>query len=247
MKRSLLIFLSLLLCASLTAFSRNVCQNTKAESSASDTEKYVYKTYLDKKSNKKELHIALTRPIDNLPVKKRPLVIGLQGSAFVDTCFLDPCYVKYSDNVLKPNFTPQGFVTASIQYRLNSPFDFLKINDEKLKETHYKAIQDAREAIKYIFANAEKFGVDTSNVFLVGTSAGAITALHSVYLGDDEVPKDLPKNTANWKSAKISKASSAFPARSTIYLISKATKKSLMIVHGKDDQIVPFDKGFISG
>jgi predicted esterase len=248
MKRSLLIFLSLLLCASLTAFSRNVCQNTKAESSASDTEKFVYKTYLDKKSNKKELDIALTRPIDNLPVKKRPLVIGLQGSAFVDTCFLDPCYVKYSDNVLKPNFTPQGFVTASIQYRLRSPFDFLKINDEKLKETHYKAIQDAREAIKYIFANAEKFGVDTSNVFLVGTSAGAITALHSVYLADDEVPKDLLEKYG--KLEKRENIKGVISLSGAIYDLSylKGEEKiPLMLVHGKDDGIVPFDKGYYLG
>jgi predicted esterase len=248
MKRSWFILLSLLFCASLPVFSRNLCQNTKAESAAGETEKYVYKTYLDKKSNKKELHIALTRPVDNLPVKKRPLVIGLQGSAFVDTCFLDPCYIKYSDNVLKPYFASQGFVTASIQYRLRSPFDFLKINDDKLKETHYKAIQDAREAIKYIFANAEKFGVDTDNVFLVGTSAGAITALHSVYLADDEVPKDLPEKYG--KLEKRENIKGVISLSGAIYDLSylKGDEKiPLMLVHGKDDGIVPFDKGYYLG
>ncbi len=250
MKRSLLILLSLLLCANLQIFSQTICQNTKANSTAGATEKYVYKTYLDKEGNEKELHIGLVRPVDNLPDKKRPLVIGLQGSGFVNTCFSEPCYIKYSENVLKPYFIPEGFVTASIQYRLNSPFSFqtFKVNDEKLKETHYKAVQDAREAIKYIFENAGKFGVDTNNVFLVGTSAGAITALHSVYLDDNEVPKDLSEKYG--KLAKRENIKGIISLSGAIYDLAYLRgdeKIPLMIVHGRDDQIVPFDKGFYLG
>lgn len=139
MKRSLLIPLSLLFCANLQIFSQTVCQNTKANSAIGAAEKYVYKTYRGKEGNEKELHISLVRPADNLPDKKRPLVIGIQGSAFLDTCFQKPCYIKYSENVLMPYFVPEGFITASIQYRLNPPFSFqtLKVNDEKLKETGF--------------------------------------------------------------------------------------------------------------
>lgn len=248
MKRSLLILLCLLLCSNLQIFSQTLCRSAKTSSTPGATEKYVYKTYLDKKGNKKELRIGLVRPVDNLPEKKRPLIIGLQGSAFVNTCFLEPCYIKYSDNVLKPHFVPQGYVTASIQYRLNSPLEFLKINDDKLKETHYKAVQDARAAIKYIFENAEKFGVDTSNVFLVGTSAGAITALQSVYLGDDEVPKNLSEEYG--KLEKRENIKGVISLSGAIYDLSYLEgdeKTPLMIVHGKDDQIVPFDKGFYLG
>jgi len=250
MKRILLILLSLLLCANLQIFSKTFCLNTKSNSTAGVTEKYIYKTYLDKEGNKEELHIGLVRPIDNLPDKKRPLVIGIQGSGFVNTCFPEPCYIKYSENVLKPNFIPEGFVTASIQYRLNSPFNLqaLKVNDKILKETHYKAVQDAREAIKYIFENAEKFDVDTNNVFLMGTSAGAITALHSVYLDYDEVPKDLPEKYG--KLAKRENIKGIISLSGAIYDLSylKGDKKiPLMIVHGREDSIVPFDKGFYLG
>lgn len=250
MKRSLLIFLSLLFGVNQQILSQSLCRNAKENSTAAATEKYVYKTYLDKKGDEKDLHIGLVRPVDNLPGKKRPLVIGLQGSGFANTCFPEPCYIKYSDNVLKPNFVPQGFVTASIQYRLNSPFDFqwLKINDEKLKETHYKAVQDARQAIKYIFENADKFGVDTNNVFLIGNSAGAITALHSVYLGDDEVPKNLSEKYG--KPEKRENLKGVISLSGAIYDLSylKGDEKiPLMIVHGRDDEIVPFGKGFYLG
>ncbi len=247
MKRSLPILLSLLFCANLQIFSQVFCQNTKAYSVAGTAEKYVYKTYQDKVGNEKKLHISLVRPVDNLQVKKRPFVIGLQGSGFLNTCFPEPCYIKYSENVLTPNFIQHGFITASIEYRLNSPFDFqsLKVNDEKLKETHYKALQDTRQAIKYIFENAEKFGIDTNNVFLIGTSAGAITAMHAVYLDDNEVPEDLSKKYG--KLANRENIKGIISLSGAIYDLSylKGDEKTpLMIVHGKDDQIVPFDKGF---
>lgn len=248
MKKGLLILVVLLLCSHWQVFSQTLCRNAAANSAPGATEKYVYKTYLDKKGNKKELHIGLVRPVDNLPEKKRPLIIGLQGSAFVDTCFFDPCYIKYSDNVLKPYFVREGFVTASIQYRLNSPLDFLKINDDKLKETHYKAVHDARAAIKYIFENAEKFGVDTGNVFLVGTSAGAITAIQSAYLGDDEAPKKLSEEYGKLeKRENIKGVISLSGAIYDLSYLKGGEKIPLMIVHGKDDQIVPFEKGFYFG
>lgn len=250
MERKIVILFSLLFCVNLQVFPQAVCRNPKADSAAGATEKYVYKTYADKKGNEKELRVALVRPVDNLPAKKRPLVIGIQGSGFADTCFLEPCYIKYSETILKPHFIPQGFITASIQYRLNSPFtlEMLRINDERLKETHYKALQDVRQGIKYIFENAEKFGFDTENVFLVGTSAGAITALHSVYLDEKEVPKDLEEEFGKLEKREKIKAVISFSG--AIYDLSylKGEEKTpLMIVHGRDDSVVPFDKGFYLG
>ena len=248
LKRKFIILLSLLVCLNIQTFSQTFCANPKADSTAGATEKYVYKTYLDKKGNEKSLHIGLVRPVDNLPDKKRPLVIGIQGSGFADTCFFEPCYIKYSENVLKAHFIPQGYITASIQYRLNSPLETLRTSDEKLKEAHYKAVQDAREAIKYIFENAEKFGIDTENVFLVGTSAGAITALHAVYLDDKEIPKDLAEEFGELeKREKIKAVVSLSGAIYDLSYLKGDEKTPLMIVHGKDDPIVPFDKGFYLG
>ena len=248
MKSNFLIFSILLFAVHLQTFSQTLCQNTKSNSAVGATEKYVYKTYLDKKGKEKELRIGLVRPADASPEKKRPLVIGLQGSGFLNTCFPDPCYIKYSENVLTPYFVTQGFAAASIQYRLNSPFDFSLLKNEKLKETQYKALQDVREAIKYIFENADKFGVDTNNVFLIGTSAGAITALHAVYLGDDEAPKDLTEKYG--KLEKRENIKGIISLSGAIYDLSyfKGDEKiPLMIVHGTDDNIVPFDKGFYLG
>lgn len=250
MRKTLPILLILSLCATLQAFSQTVCRNAQSNSASGAAEKYVYKTYNDKDGNEKSLHVSLVRPVDDLPDKKRPLVIGLQGSAFLNTCFPEPCYIKYSENFLEPYFNSEGFATASIQYRLNSPFNIksLKVSEEKFRETEYKAVQDARRAIKYIFDNADKFGVDTNNVFLIGTSAGAITALNAVYLDEREAPKDLSDKFGKLeKRENIKGVISISGAISDLSFLEGDEKIPLMIAHGKDDRIVPFDKGFYFG
>jgi len=213
-------------------------------------EKYVYKKYTSEKGKEKELHIGLTRPVDSLPNKKRPLIIGVHGGGYVDFCPFEPCYLKYSERILTPNFTSRGYATVSIQYRLTSPFDFKlpKINDEILKETHYKATQDVRDAIKYIFDNAEKFGIDTENVFLIGTSAGAITILHAAFLDEEEVPKDLLNEYGGLsKREKIRGVISLSGALYDLSYLSGGDKVPIMIVHGTEDSIVPYEKGFYLG
>ncbi|HSK73035.1 MAG TPA: alpha/beta hydrolase, partial [Pyrinomonadaceae bacterium] len=249
MRKILILFLFLSGWTNLQVYSQIPCANAEANSTAGDLEKHVYKTYLDKKGNEKELHIGLARPVDKLPAKKRPLIIGVHGGGFMDFCPFEPCYARFSENVLTRHFTPQGFLTASVQYRLTSPFDFKppRIKDETLRETHYKATQDARDAIKFIFENAEKFGVDTKNVFLVGTSAGAITALHAAYLDGAEVPEDLSKKYG--ALAKREKISGVISLSGAVYDLSylKNEQTPLMLVHGNEDFIVPPDKGFYFG
>ncbi len=247
MKKRFSIILSLLLWANLQAYSQTICHNTKANSAASQSENLVYKEYLNQKGKEKKLHIELVRPTDNLSDKKRPLIIGLHGSGFINTCISEACYLKYSKNVLTKNFTPQGFITASIEYRLASPFDFnpLDIKDDKLREVHFKAVQDARQAIKFIFENAAKLGIDTNNVFLIGTSAGAITALSAAFLDNEEVQSALLEKYGQLeKREKIKGVISLSGATYDLSYLNSEDKIPLMIVHGKQDFIVPIDKGF---
>lgn len=250
LKRIFISFLVLLFSTTVSIYSQTVCQTAKASSIIGRTEKYVYKNYRDEDGREDRLHFALVRPVDNLADKKRPLIIGVHSGGFLDFCLFQPCYLKYSENVLAENFTPQGFLTASIEYRLTSPLDFKppNIKDGTLRAAHYKAVQDAREAIKYIFENAERLGVDTNNVFLIGTSAGAITVLHAAYLDNDEVPKDLfDKYGGLEKREKIKGVISFSGAIYDLKYLDGGDKVPLMIVHGTEDFIVPPEKGFYLG
>lgn len=248
MRKSFVLFLILLFSANLHA--QIFCANTQTNSTAGSLETYVYKNYLTGKGKEKNLNIGLVRPVDNRAVKKRPLIIGVHSGGFVDFCPFKPCYVKYSENILVPNFTARGFSTAAIQYRLTPALDFkpLKINDETIRETEYKATQDVRDAIKFIFENAEKMGVDTDNIFLMGTSAGAIAALHAAYLDDEEIPQDLLKKYGGLaKREKIKGVISLSGALYDLSYLDAADKVPLFIVHGNEDGIVPPEKGFFLG
>jgi hypothetical protein len=59
-----------------------------------------------------------------------------------------------------------------------------------------KAQQDVKAAIRFLRKNGTSYGIDTSQIFLTGSSAGSITALHIAYLDSVEVPS----NYVNWSN-----------------------------------------------
>ncbi len=243
--KSIVLLLTVLCIGGLPASGQSVCWNAKADSRAGTTTTLVYKQYKDDKGSEKDLHIDLASPADSLTIRKRPLVIGIHGGGFADKCFSAPCYLRYSDKVLKSRFLPHGFITASVEYRLSSPVEFnpFTINNDKVNAMHYRAVQDVRAAIKYIFENAEKLNVDNGNVFLIGTSAGAITALNAAYMDRKDVPNGLAKKYGKLeKREKVKGIISLSGAISDLSLLKGNKAIALMIVHGKDDIVVPFAK-----
>ena len=112
----------------------------------------------------------------------RPLVIFIHGGAFAagnKSDFWAQC----------DEFARRGYVAATIQYRLS--VNLLTMNRHALIRAGYRAQQDAKAAIRFFKANAAEFNVDTSNVYLLGYSAGAVTALNVVYTRyEDERPAE---------------------------------------------------------
>lgn len=267
MKRNFFILSVLFFAVSAPLYSQTYCSQAAAapppvtaDSSVGKTETYVYKNYLNEKGENKQLKIALVRPVDKLPAaRKRPLVVGVHGGGFVNFCPLEPCYLKYSENVLARHFAPHGFVTASVQYRLSLPLKLnsLRATDETVREAHYKSVQDVRRALKFIFENADEFGVDAENVFLIGTSAGAITVLHAAYLDNDEAAKEsIEKFGPLEKREKIKGVISLSGAIYDLSYLGGGGSSSggsaeqripLMLVHGLEDFVVPADKGLYFG
>lgn len=250
MEKKFLFFVFLLVLLYSPAYSNILCQNPQPNSTAGNLEKYIYKTFQSEKGKEKQLDIGLVRPVDKLPLKKRPLIIGVHGGGFINFCPFEPCFVKFSENILTEYFTSRGYLTISVQYRLHSPFDFRppKIKDEKLLEVQYKAAQDVRDAIRYVFANADKLGVDTENVFLIGRSSGAITVLNAAYLDEGEVPADLEKKYG--PLAKKEQIKGVISLSGAIYDLSYLAGKDkvpILIVHGREDSVVPANKGFYLG
>lgn len=121
-------------------------------------------------------------------LSKRPFILLIHGGAFMAGNRADMHYQCMQ-------YARRGFVAATISYRLGwncAATDLLGVcvfcqgENFKLKTATYRAVQDARAALRYITSNADTYGIDTSWIFVGGESAGSITALHTAFWTQDE-------------------------------------------------------------
>lgn len=123
----------------------------------------------------------------------RPLIIFVHGGSFVSGSKT----AGVQDEIAQ-DFAKKGYVTACINYRLQRTFlpDLDPIlefaNKGEAYEAVIRSVQDIKASIRYmkrqVAENGNPYGVDTNNIILFGSSAGAIAILHAVYLTD---PNDL--------------------------------------------------------
>ena len=106
----------------------------------------------------------------------RPLIIWAHGGSFIGGSKTDADVVALSQA-----FTKKGYVCASINYRLGlTPFDSVGAVKAVLR-----AVQDMKASIRFFYKDkltTDTYKIDTNNIFIGGSSAGAITALHTAYL-----------------------------------------------------------------
>jgi lysophospholipase L1-like esterase/predicted esterase len=145
-----------------------------------------YGEAINLKGDNEKLLLNLFTPPSSDTVKKRPLILFIHGGGFRNN-------TKSSSfsNRLGIQLGKRGFVVASIEYRLGIE----KTNTNKdYHEAMFRAQQDARAAVRFFRKNATTYGVDTSQIFLVGSSAGSMTALAVGYMDADEVPADIDQS-----------------------------------------------------
>ena len=106
----------------------------------------------------------------------RPLIIWAHGGSFISGSKTDG-----DVSTLSQRFAKKGFACASINYRLGfSPFDSTGVIPALLR-----AVQDMKAAVRFFYkdkSTTNTYKIDTNNIFIGGSSAGAITALHVAYL-----------------------------------------------------------------
>lgn len=108
---------------------------------------------------------------------KRPLIILAHGGSFIGGTSTDMDVVSLCNA-----FAKKGYACASINYRLGF-FPFDSINAVKAVA---RAVQDMKASIRFFYKDSKDeldvYKIDTNNIFIGGSSAGAITALHTAYL-----------------------------------------------------------------
>ena len=123
-----------------------------------------------------DLHLDFYEPNGDTSLA-RPLIIWAHGGSFIFGTKDDADVVELSNR-----FTKKGFVCASINYRLGITFPFNQANATKAV---FRAVQDMRAAIRFFYkdrATTDTYKIDTTQIFVAGSSAGALTAFHLAYL-----------------------------------------------------------------
>lgn len=205
----------------------------------------------------KELAMNFTMPEQSLKmdiyqpvgdtIKRRPLLMLIHGGAFIigdkDTETM---------RVIANYFAERGYVVASINYRLG--YVFVPGGYVYLERCIYRAIQDARAALRYLVHHADRLRIDPSYVFIAGNSAGGFTALktafmeqHEAYesaagnvlfLRDDLGCLDCSGNTLKNKFS-IKGVINMWGGLTDTSIIDKREKIPVLLFHGDKDEIVP--------
>ncbi|GAB3830830.1 carboxylesterase family protein [Hymenobacter jeollabukensis] len=178
------------------------------------------------------------------PATPRPLIILAHGGAFLSGARTD-----FDVSELCRRFARLGYVTASIDYRLESFFTF---NGARAV---VNAVHDMRAAVRFFrqdAATTNQYNVNSGYIFAGGSSAGAITAVHVSYLDKEAelsalnapgVAPGLEGSSGNpGYSSAIGAGINLCGAIGNLSWI-EAGDEPLVSVHGTADGIVPYGTG----
>lgn len=183
-------------------------------------------------------------------LSRRPLALLLHGGAFI----IGDRAAKTISEVATA-LAEKGYVVASIDYRLG----FNPGSKSSLERAAYRAVQDARAALRFLSAHADQYRIDMNHVFVAGSSAGAITALNTAFMSEEERPastffnfwrmqKDLGRLdestnefTGDWR---IRAVANLWGAVHDTTLIDPWERIPVISFHGDKDDIVPIGYNF---
>ena len=234
----------------------NSCSKNNKDSSGqplTDLQNIQYATAPDTNGVQQVLLMDIYFPTGAVTSGKYPLVLFIHGGAFVDgqkEDMANHCRI----------LADSGFVAATINYRLGWRNGTNKCEGDTASKrlAAYRAIQDANAALRYLVSKAGEYAIDTSHIFIGGSSAGSGTALLTTYFTDG-VAQQLastertalgPVNTSGntlTNPFTIKGIANLWGALPDSNLISAATAKPMISFHGTSDGVVPYDFGRSGG
>lgn len=174
--------------------------------------------------------------------QKRPLLMFVHGGGFIGG-HKD----VFSSYALA--FAETGYVTASINYRLgvadgvNSLSQFCN-HTEAVFAAMYRATQDTRRAIQFLYDHADDYHIDRNKIFVLGHSAGAINVLNSGLLDAHELP--YPFESPLGPLPPKPPVAAYLPwagAIASLNMIDTDEDTPVMFIHGTCDPLVPYGEG----
>lgn len=216
------------------------------------TSDILYGNNLSNTNASTDLHLDFYEPNGDTSTA-RPLIIWAHGGSFLFGTKADADVVELSNR-----FAKKGFVCASIDYRLGMNFPFNQANATK---SVLRAVQDMKAAIRFFYKDrqtTDTYKIDTTQIFVAGSSAGALTAFHMAYLDKEcELEGFMPAadvtalggmegNSGNpGYSTKIKGAIGLAGALGSYGWI-EAGDVPFCATHGTNDGTVPYNRGTVN-
>lgn len=179
--------------------------------------------------------------------KSRPLVMLIHGGAFYIGSKESAC-----EQALATSLAKCGYLVASIDYRLG-----FKLTPSDIEQSAYRAVQDAHAALRFLSHNAKGLGIDPSQVYVGGTSAGAVASMNVAFMDNDERPERILEDSKAGLLTKIedsgNKYTETFEIKSIanlwgavadLNILDTDEKISVLSIHGTADEIVPFENDY---
>ena len=181
-------------------------------------------------------------------VTNRPIVIFIHGGGFKDGDKVSGFGTRVCSSLAK-----RGYVVASINYRLGT-----NSTNKGDYEAMIRAMQDAKATVRFFRKNSNAYGIDTSQVFATGSSAGSITALHLAFLDQNEIPSYVDLQSPGIGGTL--EGTSGNPGYSSLihgvisnwgalvdFNYMENGDPPVFCVHGLNDVVVPVDSSFSDG
>jgi acetyl esterase/lipase len=194
------------------------------------SQEYHYNTFTYLADDTTVLELDYFRP-DSL-TGGAPLVIFLHGGGFSGG-------VRSDGHPFCQALSDSGIHAASISYTLymkGKNFSCDGILSEKVKAIQLAASQ-SQMAVNWFLDKADLFGIDSTKIFLAGSSAGAEAVLQSVYQdpsGEQYYPESLPPGF------RFAGVISGAGALLDINMIDRDNMVPTLSFHGTCDPLVPY-------
>jgi len=213
-----------------------------------------YGSNIDAQGDFQMLVMDIYEPVGDI-VEERPAIVLAHGGSFIQGTREDSDMVALCEG-----FAKRGYVAASIDYRLYL-LSFPNFPDSLTAlDIVFKTVVDMKAAVRHLRKDAATenlFRIDSERIFIGGASAGAITALHHVYLDEtDSIPGYLAEvieengglegNTGDEENMQYSsEALAVFNLSGGIYRADWLSENDppLVSYHGTEDDLVPYEVG----
>ncbi len=168
-----------------------------------------------------------------------PCIIYIYGGGFSDNNQREEKVVEFCKTM-----ADHGFVTLAIDYRLGMKDVKAKGVLSMIKPVRNSikiATEDLFSSVDYVLNHSEELKVDTSKIILVGSSAGAITALQSDYAlcNRQDVTAAIPDD---FRFAGIISFSGGIYSREGKCDYRVHAPAPTLFFHGTSDRLVPYKK-----